>query len=78
MKEYCSDYIANGKCDYIAYAKIRVSSQDRSHIIRQILNLIFDKNNTARILLSIPLFARERKMPIDISPKMKYNILVSY
>ena len=32
MKEYCSDYIANGKCDYIAYAKIRVSSQDQSHI----------------------------------------------
>ena len=32
MKEYCRDYIANSKCDYIAHAKKRVSSQDRSHI----------------------------------------------
>lgn len=32
MKEYCRDYIANGECDYIAYAITSASSQDRSHI----------------------------------------------
>ena len=32
MKEYCRDYIANGKCDYIAHAKMRALAQDRSHI----------------------------------------------
>ena len=32
MKEYCRDDIENGKCDYIAHAKKRASSQDRIHI----------------------------------------------